>query len=150
MEKNVLIAVDETEASQRAAAFVEEMFADQKVSLTAVHVAHTPVGWLPAVPFGTVTAWPQDIPGEQGAIDDAFARQEAVGQKVAGRQAPEGAEIEVAFGEPADAIVVAADDVGADLIVVGSHQKNFLERLIRGSVSEDVVRKAPRPVLVVP
>jgi nucleotide-binding universal stress UspA family protein len=150
MEKKILLAVDETDASRRAVSFVEEMFDDEMVSLTAVNVARTPVEWMPATPYGTVTAWPHDPGTETTGIDSAFARQEAVSQEVAGRQVPPGTTIEVAFGDAAEAIVMAADDIGADLIVVGSHEKGFLERLFRGSVSEEVVRKAPRPVLVVP
>jgi nucleotide-binding universal stress UspA family protein len=150
MEKKILLAVDETDASRRAVSFVEEMFDEQTVSLTAVNVARTPVEWMPATPYGTVTAWPYAPGTETTGIDSAFARQEAVSQEVAGRQVPPGTTIEVAFGDAAEAIVMAADDIGADLIVVGSHEKGFLERLFRGSVSEEVVRKAPRPVLVVP
>jgi nucleotide-binding universal stress UspA family protein len=42
-----------------------------------------------------------------------------------------------------------AADVGADVIVVGSHGRGAIERLLLGSVSEQVVRHAPCPVLVV-
>ena len=49
----------------------------------------------------------------------------------------------------ADALVAAAEEIEADMIVVGTSEPGFLERLIVGSVSEDVVRKAECPVLVV-
>jgi nucleotide-binding universal stress UspA family protein len=62
----------------------------------------------------------------------------------------------VAFGElrvvdddPRDAILAAAVAVHADLIVIGTHGRRGLSRLILGSVAEDVVRRAPCPVLAV-
>lgn len=147
--KKILVAVDETEASTRAAAFVQEFFKGDDFSLTAVNVAHEPIEWLPAAPYGAVTAWPSPLVQDMAGLEDAIARQEAASQAIAGRQVPPGTDIEVAFGETVDAILAAADNVGADLIVVGSSDKGFLARLFSGSVSEQLVRKAPRPVLVV-
>ncbi len=52
-------------------------------------------------------------------------------------------------GDPADSILEAAQSEGADLIVVGSHGRGGLERALIGSVSDQVIRRAPCPVLVV-
>jgi nucleotide-binding universal stress UspA family protein len=52
-------------------------------------------------------------------------------------------------GEPGPAIVEAAEAEGADLIVVGTHGRNRVERFVLGSVSDHVVRHAPCPVLIV-
>ena len=52
-------------------------------------------------------------------------------------------------GEPADTIVRCADDEQADLIVIGSHGRTGLARLLLGSVAEAVVRRARCPVLTV-
>lgn len=54
------------------------------------------------------------------------------------------------FGEPVEAIEQAAEDENADLIVVGSSHKGFLQRILGGSVSERLPRESTRPVLVVP
>jgi nucleotide-binding universal stress UspA family protein len=53
-------------------------------------------------------------------------------------------------GDPGPAIVDAALSESADVIVVGSHRRGPLERVLLGSVSEHVVRNARCPVLVVP
>jgi nucleotide-binding universal stress UspA family protein len=52
-------------------------------------------------------------------------------------------------GPPAEAIVRLAEERGADLIVVGTRRKGFLERLVEGSVNRDVLRRAKCDVLVV-
>ena len=50
-------------------------------------------------------------------------------------------------GDPAGEIVRVADDEHVDMIVLGSHGRSGLRRLLMGSVAEVVVRKAPCPVL---
>lgn len=147
--KKILVAVDETEASQRAAAFVDEFFTRDEYSISAVNVADQPVEWLPATPYGGIAQWSYPVQHDQSAMEEALARREAAGEAIASRQAPPGSDIEVRFGETVEAILVAADEVDADVIVVGSHDKGFLERLLSGSVSEQLVRSASRPVLVV-
>ena len=52
-------------------------------------------------------------------------------------------------GDPGEAIVEAASSEQVDLIVVGSHGRGGVGRLLLGSVSDFVVRRAPCPVLVV-
>lgn len=52
-------------------------------------------------------------------------------------------------GNPGEAIVEAATSEQVDLIVVGSHGRSGVERMLLGSVSDFVVRRAPCPVLVV-
>jgi nucleotide-binding universal stress UspA family protein len=54
-----------------------------------------------------------------------------------------------AEGNARDAILEAAADWPADLVVVGSHGRSGLDRLFLGSVSEGVVRRAPCSVQVV-
>ena len=50
-------------------------------------------------------------------------------------------------GEPAAAIVRLAEDENVDMIVMGTHGRTGLSRLLMGSVAEAVVRRAKCPVL---
>jgi len=52
-------------------------------------------------------------------------------------------------GSPADVIVQEAQESKADLIVVGTHGHNAVERAVLGSVSTEVVHHAPCDVLIV-
>ena len=67
------------------------------------------------------------------------------------RRLPPGlaAERDVLDGAPAQRIVDAAREWGADLVVVGDHNRHILSRFVLGSVSDAVVRHAPCSVLVV-
>ena len=60
-----------------------------------------------------------------------------------------GVEVAAAVGPPVDEIVEVAEQHDADLIVVGTHEPGFLERLLRGSVSQGVARRAHCDVLIV-
>jgi len=52
------------------------------------------------------------------------------------------------IGKPDEEILRVAEEIGADLMFVGSHNKAGLERILLGSVSERIVREAKCPVMV--
>lgn len=52
-------------------------------------------------------------------------------------------------GDPVDMILRAAKETNSDVIVMGTHGRTALARLLMGSVAEAVLRKAPCPVLTV-
>jgi nucleotide-binding universal stress UspA family protein len=60
------------------------------------------------------------------------------------------AESRVLEGNPSEALIAAAVQERSDLIVIGSHGRRGIQRLLLGSIAETVVRTAPIPVLVVP
>jgi nucleotide-binding universal stress UspA family protein len=96
-----------------------------------------------------------DFPGGRGSVvermDQRRAAREAAAQAlvVRGRQAGVPVTFLVWEGEPGPAIVDAANAEGADMVVVGSHGRGRVGRLVLGSVSDHVVRHADAPVLIV-
>jgi nucleotide-binding universal stress UspA family protein len=56
-------------------------------------------------------------------------------------------ESQVMEGDPVDMILRAAEETHSDVIVMGTHGRTALMRLLLGSVAESVIRKAPCPVL---
>jgi len=58
-------------------------------------------------------------------------------------------EVAVVEGEPVVAILQASEQHHADFLIIGSHGRRGLRRLVLGSVAEHVVRRSPIPVLVV-
>lgn len=59
------------------------------------------------------------------------------------------AEVLIKEGHPAEKIIDTAKEIGADMIVVGSHGKHGAKRFLLGSVSSKVVEHAPCHVLVI-
>jgi len=67
-------------------------------------------------------------------------------------KAPEGdvaIERRLEIGEPASTILDMAKELNADMIVMGTHGKRGLERLLLGSVAEQILRRSECPVLIV-
>jgi nucleotide-binding universal stress UspA family protein len=66
---------------------------------------------------------------------------------------PDDSKVRVAYrmaqGDPAAEILEAVRATGSDLIVMGTHGRTWIARLLMGSVAQVVVRKAPCPVLTV-
>jgi nucleotide-binding universal stress UspA family protein len=58
--------------------------------------------------------------------------------------------IVIAEGSPVDAILQRASEDDVEMIVMGTHGRTGLPRLLVGSVAEGVLRRAPCPVIVVP
>jgi nucleotide-binding universal stress UspA family protein len=53
------------------------------------------------------------------------------------------------YGDPARVICMTAEEQDVDAVVVGSHDKGLLRRLLEPSVAQAVVQGTHRPVLVV-
>ncbi len=62
---------------------------------------------------------------------------------------PKQLSVRVEAGEPSDTILQIAKDGGTDLIVMGTHGRTGLSRLLIGSVAEAVLRRSTCPVLTV-
>ena len=60
------------------------------------------------------------------------------------------ASTEVVEGDPAAEILRKADELGADLVVMGTHGKGLLEHAFLGSVAEKVLHRIKVPVLTIP
>lgn len=56
---------------------------------------------------------------------------------------------QVESAEPAERILSYAEDEGIDVIVMGTHGRRGVDRMLFGSVTEEVVRKAPCPTFTV-
>jgi len=93
-------------------------------------------------------------PGEPGlmwqTIND-YTRKDYVEKKFRDRfSGPEyeGIHFQVAMGNPCEEIVKYAQVKAMDLIIIPSHKRNILGRLLHGSVADKVIRSAICPVLV--
>ncbi|HAQ18117.1 MAG TPA: hypothetical protein DCR40_02665 [Prolixibacteraceae bacterium] len=53
-------------------------------------------------------------------------------------------------GETAEAILSTAKDLNADMIVIGSHSRKWLENIVMGSVTKDVLNLTQIPLFIIP
>ena len=65
------------------------------------------------------------------------------------QDAPQQVDMVVRVGRPDEVILAVTKDREADMIVMGSHGRTGLDRLLIGSVSEQVIGQTDCPVLVV-
>jgi nucleotide-binding universal stress UspA family protein len=90
--------------------------------------------------------------GRSGALRDVLERRgEAVAREVRVDGARTGVEVDTATreGDPAREIRAFAAERGVDLVVLGTHGRMGIDRLLMGSVATSVLREADRPVLTV-
>jgi len=135
--KTIVLGYDDAEASQRALERAATL--TKALQSTLIVTSVTPLMISVGRSGGPVD--PTDPPAKH-AEELAKARAYLEGQGVT-------AEYQPAIGNPADTIVEVAERLGADLIVVGTHHPNVLERLLGSSVSEAVSHKAHCDVLIV-
>jgi universal stress protein A len=69
--------------------------------------------------------------------------------RMARRQCPAPVTGHLATGDPVDEILKRARSLGADLLIIGTHDKVGLERFLLGSVADKVSKRAPCSVLIV-
>jgi nucleotide-binding universal stress UspA family protein len=135
--KTIVVGYDETEASRRAL----ERAADLAEAFGSTVIVTSVAGVLLPAGRGMGGVDPAD-PVEAHVEELAQAREYLSGRNVQ-------AEVVPAIGEPADAIITLAEERKADVIVVGTREPNFLERLLGLSVSQSVARRAHCDVLIV-
>jgi nucleotide-binding universal stress UspA family protein len=164
---HVLIAVDDSDSSLVAARTAHRLFGDS-AEYTVINVADaTPVYWGDdALGSGMVYPLAVPAPGMMGSMPltvsspDTSGRgrsehvvepaeiAEQTAQQVVAQAGIHDARPVGELGDPAQAIVAAAHDYDADVIVVGAHDRGWLQRLFNSSVADAVVRKADTPVLI--
>ena len=141
--RQILCPIDFSDFSRHALNHARTIAAQHASTLTLLHVC--PVAVAPyalGLPVVTVSMPP---PVDVRAVVESmrhFARTEA-GTSVA-------TQFEIGEGDVASEILDRAAAMPSDLIVMGTHGRSGFERLVLGSVTEKVIRKATCPVLTVP
>lgn len=139
--KRILVPVDFSSNSTRALDYAHILATRFEASLHVIHVCE-----VPALTTGSMDAYAIAYSNWSQQLGDE-AERELV--KLVPKLAGVPVTTEVLFGNPARAIVTAANGRQADLIVMGTHGHGPLMHALMGNVAERVVRTAPCPVLTV-
>ncbi|MGE0764830.1 MAG: universal stress protein [Hyphomicrobiaceae bacterium] len=144
MYKHLLIATDGSELAQKAAV---HGFALAKALGAKVTIVTVTEPWTAVVPGEMGMAFPVDE-YEKGASENAANILAAV-KKDADAAGIAADTVHMADQYPADGIIATAKEKGCDLIVMASHGRRGISRLLIGSQANQVVIHSEVPVLVV-
>ena len=145
MFKHILLATDGSAIAERAAALAVDLARVHGAKLTALHV----VDPYPFVGIGASN--PHGYQAYMSAAQECAAHAHARIKTLceSGGTAVPVTPLTVEDAVAYRGIVDAARSEGVDLVVVGSHGRTGLSRVVLGSVAARVVAEAPVPVLVV-
>lgn len=137
----ILCPIDFSPGSQGALHLAIRLANEHHAELVVMHVWHVPTTGLGEFPFPHGLA--EQIVGQaRRALDAAVQEARQAGVTTVTSQ--------LTKGVPGWTIIAAVnDDPVVDLVVVGTHGRTGLARVLIGSVAEYIVRHAPCPVLVV-
>lgn len=144
MFKNILLATDGSPASTHAAQLAVELARIHGARLTALYVVD---------PYPYLGVGETNPLGFQAYMSAAYEHAAQAHGKVAAMCAQDGKPVELQLRRAedmhaSDGILLAAKEEGADLIVLGSHGRTGIRRLMLGSIAAKVVGQSPVPVLV--
>ena len=133
----ILCPVDFDENSMAALDFAARIASENDATLYLMYVVFVPL---------VRPGYPLEPPP---VVSDEPSKAEL--EKIARKRIPGKVrhEVVVKIGQPAEAIIKAADELNPDLIVMATHGRRGVVRFFLGSVAERVVRESTRPVLIV-
>ncbi len=132
--KSIMVAVDFGSTSNRALDKAIDLARTLAAPLDLVTVC-------PSVPFGATEAETPYVAAANDELAKLRARAEAEG--VATRT-------HVRCENVVFALLEAIDELAPQMVVLGSHGRTGMKRVLMGSISESIARRSPVPVLIVP
>ena len=133
----ILVPVDFEEGSRRALAFAKELARGLGDELALVHVYTLPVYIYPGLGPSPTPFFHPEISDAARAALDQLAKDAGVQRAI------------LRDGDAADQILATAAELGARMIVMGTHGRRGFAHLLLGSVAERIVRQSPIPVVTV-
>lgn len=139
--KKILFPVDLSEVSPKIVSYVKEMAAKLDAEVHLLFVARS-LGYLTGihVPHPSINKFEAEI------VKGAKKKLNQFAEKHFQNASPK---TQVVLGDAAEEILNYVESEGIDLIIMGTHGRKGLEKIVFGSVAERVVQKSPVPVLTV-
>jgi nucleotide-binding universal stress UspA family protein len=139
--KKILFPVDLSEASPQVVPYVREIAAGLKAEVHVLFVARVMVKYSKLeVPAVYISQFEEEIVKGAERKMEEFLKDHFSDLPVTAR---------VISGEPAEEILNYAAGQGMDMIIMGTHGRKMVERIVFGSVATHVVQQAHVPVLTV-
>ena len=148
----VLIALDYNPTAQKVAEVGFSMAKSMNAEVILLHVITDPVfystsGYSPIMGFnGYIDMSPMQLDSVDGLKNASLQYLDKSKQHLGDKTI----QTIVKEGDFADSILETASELHADIIVVGSHSRKWLENILMGSVTEKVLHNSKIPLLIVP
>jgi len=144
--QNLLVPIDFSEHSKKTIGYATQLAAFTGARIKILHVFQIP-DYPAAFYQGLYIEHEQVKIHVDTASREANAQLGLLAEEIRGKGLE--AQARLRLGNPYEEIVAEAKEMGADLIVIGSHGYRGLERLLLGSTAERVVQYSPCAVLIV-
>ena len=134
--KTIVVPFDFSKHSVAAVKLAESMIGNQR----QLHIVHV-------IPDLSASTYPGII---EGPFDDDVRKRDAETKMTEELcdVVTDAVSLQVRVGDPGSTIIAFANEIEADLIVMPSHGRTGIPRLLLGSVAERVIRLAECPVLI--
>jgi nucleotide-binding universal stress UspA family protein len=141
--KSIVVGVDGSETSTRAAEIAAEIARSRQAKLVLVTVVRPPEGWwgiggAPPTPEALSAAL---VEGQQQVLKESEEHLSLDGLEY---------ETVEELGDPTSRLIAVAEEREAGLIVIGKRGAGLAERVMLGSVADRLCHHSPVPVMVVP
>jgi universal stress protein A len=141
LPKNILVPTDLSPHAEAAFEYACELAAKLDATVHLVNVIGIPALGVPELGVAVTSAMIESMISENEKALEALAARRGESVRLG--------QVLMKTGDARDMIEEAAKEVGADLIVMGTHGRRGVSRALLGSVAEVVVRTAPCPVLTI-
>lgn len=150
--KKVLIALDYSPTAKKIADAGYSIAKAMHAEVTLVHVLSNPVFYSSAVydPIMGFTGYPEFDPDMVNVNAMLKNSSQLFLEKTKTHLGDSKIKTIVVDGDYAKAILKTAKDIKADLVVIGTHSQKWLEKILIGSTTEEVLYNTTIPLLIVP
>ena len=150
--KKVLIALDFNPTAQHILEAGYELARSMGAEVTLVHVI-ADYTYYSSLDYSPILGFDQFSNLGTVQVDTVAQLENAANEYLEHLQTQVGdpsAKTLIKDGDAGEAIVEASDNLNVDVIVLGSHSRRGLDKILMGSVAEKVLRKSKKPLFIIP
>ena len=140
--KKVLIAIDYDQTAQKVACVGFSMATEMKAKVILLHVISNPVLYYASY-MGVAPLLINNV-GELKEVSQKFL------DKTKHDLGDETIQTIIKEGDTIESILESAKEMKADIIVLGTHSRKWLENILMGSVAENVLKHTTLPLFIIP
>lgn len=150
--KKILIALDYDPTAQKIAETGYSFAKSMGAEVFLLHVVSDPVYYATRAysPIMGFDGYLDTGPVDSESIDGLIKASRHYLDQIRRHLKDDTIQIRVGEGDFADCIIKVAREIHADVIVIGSHSRKWLEKIVMGSVTEQVLKHSTIPLFIIP